>query len=170
MPNEVWLLHQLLLHSSLTVVSNSLAWDRVPVEAEWLLPSKQKHQEQDLLATHGSHVSTHSLGPALSVGSRDQSDDQGNSREQQGSWQPAERKKIPTHQLGATIHFPYCLGCLSATIFVRVVFTASTFIKKPHKTVYIFNLCFHFENMYYEIEHGHQNPQLCKTEMSYANH
>lgn len=38
----------------LTTVSDRLAWDRVPVETQRLLPTNQKNQQQDLSLTHGS--------------------------------------------------------------------------------------------------------------------
>lgn len=91
--NAVELLYQLVAHCSLTLVSNSLAWDWVPVETQRLLPSHQKHQEQELRPAHSSHISSHSLELALCDGSGDESVDERDSGEQPSSWQPAGRKE-----------------------------------------------------------------------------
>lgn len=94
--------YQLLIHWSLTLISNSLARDRVPVEAQRFLPSDQKHQEEDLRPPHTSYGSSHLV---LSDGSRDQSVDQSNLRERPSSWQRALSKRKKSHQLEAAIHF-----------------------------------------------------------------
>lgn len=91
MATEVKLLYQLVQHCSLTLVSNSLAWDWVPVQTQRLLPSNQNHQEQDLGPAHGSHVSAHSSELALSDGSRNQSVDRGGLERAPGSL--PDRKK-----------------------------------------------------------------------------
>lgn len=106
--------YQLLIHWSLTLISNSLARDRVPVEAQRFLPSDQKHQEEDLRPPHTSYVSSHL---ALSDGLRDQSVDQSNSRERPSSWQRAWSKRKKKH-ISWRQQFTsfYWLSCLSETI------------------------------------------------------
>lgn len=106
---EVGALYHLALHCSLTLVSDSLAWDWVPVEAHRLLPSNQKHQEQDLGPAHGSHVSSHSPQPVWSDGSAVGSISRSGGLEGAAGLLAAclaERKK-PRHQLKAAIHFLY---------------------------------------------------------------
>lgn len=83
---------QFIWDTSHTLVSHSLAWDWVPVESQWLLPSNHQHQEKDFHPAHGSHVSSVGLNwfQVLGWGTSQSIRELG---EQVGSWKPAETER-----------------------------------------------------------------------------
>lgn len=130
----------LVLHCSLTLVSNSLAWDWVPVETQRLLPSNQKHQEQDLRPAHGSHVSSHSSELALSDGSSDQSVDQRDPRENSPAPGSLPRERKTNTSAGSSNSLPLLARLFIRNYFARTVFTTCTFFKSHTKTLHTFKL------------------------------
>lgn len=125
--------------SSLTSVSNSLAWDWVPVETRRLLPSNQHHQEQDPCPTHGP--------PIVGSGTRwwmsgMSSGDQMNSGEKARSWQAAVVKERNHNN---TSDGRRCLLPSSPWLHIRnssagAALTPCTFFKRTNKTRHKFQL------------------------------